>query len=169
MVNKLLVCGILSLFCTLFLVYVINSTVEPYIYNFADRLLIASPVRDKDEFRLAEVNTLIGQWRLKKWLPLSLNNRFYYGGNRDFLILMITSNRRRRKIDAFDPYYLTQTSVALVKTLFFARTRLYDAIGKVNFLLSPVRHINATDGDAFSMELKRLRRVFGPKTFIHPS
>lgn len=151
------------------MVYFINSNVKPCIVDSVDRLLIASQVRDQDELRLAEANTLIGQWRLKKLLPLSTTDRFFYGGSHEFLILMITSNRKLRKIDAFEPYYLTQTSVALVKMLMSAKPGIYNAIGKVGFLLCPVRHVNDTDGDAFNKELKRLCRVFGPKSFVKPS
>ncbi|VDM35723.1 unnamed protein product [Hydatigera taeniaeformis] len=167
--NILPICAILSLFCTLFFIFFIDSTIKPRIINYADRLLIASQVRDRDELRLAEANTLIGQWRLKKWLPLSLTNRFYYGGSNNFLILMITSNRGHRKIDVFEPYYLTQTSVTLVKTLLSAKARAFEAIGKVDLLLCSVGSVNDTDGVAFNSELKRLRRVFGPNSFVQPS
>ncbi|VDK41509.1 unnamed protein product [Taenia asiatica] len=82
---------------------------------------------------------------------------------------MITSNRRHRKVDDFEPYYLTQTSVTLVKTLMSAKLKTYNAIGKVGFLLCSVGHVNDTDGDVFNMELKRLRQVFGPELFVRPS
>ncbi|VDD83789.1 unnamed protein product [Mesocestoides corti] len=160
--------GVLSgLLCTLIAFYVVSSSVQPLILRSTNRLLIASQVRDNDELRLAEANTQIGRWRLEKRLPLHLTQMFDYGGTHNFLILILTS--RHQKVDAFEPYYLTQTSVALVKTLTQSIGREYSGIKKIIPVICVVQHTNDTDSDLHRVEIKRLRQVFGVKTILRPS
>ena len=142
---------------------------KPRIFSSSDWLLTASKVRDQDELRLAMANTQIGQWRIENMLPLPLSDMFGYGGKYKFLIVMITSNRGLHKVDAFEPYYLTQSSVTLVKTLISAKSNTYMGIDTIKPVFCAAGHLNDTDVDTFSNEIKRLRRVFGPNAFIRPS
>ena len=160
---------VLCLFCTFVFVCVIENFIKPYILSSFDRLLIASRVRDTDELRLATANTQIGKWRLKEMLPLSLIENFRYGGRNSFLVLIITSNRGLHKVDAFEPYYLTQSSVALIKSLMLEKTNTYSGIGTVRPMFCAARHLNDTERDLYSNELKRLQQIFGSEAFIRPS
>nr|CDS33109.1 DNAj subfamily C member [Hymenolepis microstoma] len=134
----------------------------------SDPLLIASKVRDQDELRLAEADSQIALWKLNKTLPLNINTMLDYNGNHNLLIIIITSNRGHRRVDSFEPYYLTQTSIALFKSLLSKRGRDFKNVGKIKVLVCTISHINDSSHDVYGGELIRLRRTFGPNIFISP-
>ncbi|VDL41866.1 unnamed protein product [Hymenolepis diminuta] len=135
---------------------------------FPDPLSIASKVRDQDELRVAEANFQIGMWKLSKKLPLNINDMLDYNGNYNFLIIIITSNRGYRKIDAYEPYYLTQTSIALVKTLMSKNESDFKNVAKIRILVCAISHTNDTNHDVHNVELNRLRGIFGSNILISP-
>ncbi|VDO14916.1 unnamed protein product [Rodentolepis nana] len=135
---------------------------------FSDPLLIASKVRDQDELRLAEADSQIAMWRLNKTLPLNISTMLDYKGKHNLLVIIITSNRGHRKIDSFEPYYLTQTSIALFKSLLSRNEKDFKNVRKIRILVCTISHVNDSSHDIHSGEINRLRRIFGPNIFISP-
>ncbi|KAM7538372.1 hypothetical protein Aperf_G00000074583 [Anoplocephala perfoliata] len=155
-----------GLLTTFALIIIFNNQATLIALISPNPLLIASKVRDRDELRLAEANFQIGQWRLKNQLPLNVNSLFDFKGIRSFLIIVITSNRGRREIDKFEPYYITQTSVALLKELISTNENISTNVGMVKFFICAIDQPNGTD--AYSKELKRLRRILGNGIIASP-
>lgn len=156
-----------GLLCTIFGLIFVHILIQPRLYASIDRLRIASRVRDQDETRVAVANSQIGKWRLAGKLPLSLNQMFNYGGFSRVLILVTTSNRGHSKIDAFEPLYLTQTSINLVKQLKRSKNDTYKNLGTIIPMFCAVLHANDSKGDSFYMELERLKTVLGRDSFLH--
>lgn len=148
--------GLLSTFA--FITIFSNLAILTDIFS-PNPLLIASKVRDRDELRLAEANFQIGQWHLSNQLPLNVNSMFDFKGIVNFLIIFTTSNRGNQKIDKFEPNYITQTSIALIKELISANKTISTNVGKVKLLICATDHPNGTD--IYSKELNRLRRILG--------
>lgn len=166
--NKRTLTACFGLFFILLVFLILSSQFTFDSVLFPDPLSIASKVRDQDELRVAEANFQIGMWKLSKKLPLNINNILYYNGNYNFLIIIITSDRGYRKIDAFEPYYLTQTSIALVKTLMSKNESDFKNVAKIRILVCAISHTNDTSHNAHIMELNRLRGIFGPNILISP-
>ncbi|VDK32504.1 unnamed protein product [Dibothriocephalus latus] len=145
--------------------YMIRTFLSPAIYSTTNKNRIAMKVRDEDERRLTVALSRIGHWKLLDRLPLSTRifSRNDNKGKRafDILTLVLTADRGRHRIDAFEPQYLTQTVVSLVDEIQTAPASDYPHFGSWRTAVCAGLLENETGSTYFNGELLRMRSVLG--------
>ncbi|KAL7065483.1 hypothetical protein AAHC03_04641 [Spirometra sp. Aus1] len=146
----------------------IRIYLSPAIYSLTNKNQVAIKVRDEDERRLAAALSRIGRWKLLDLLPLSVRtfSKSQNKSNRrkrlfDILTLVLTADRGRRPIDAFEPQYLTQTVVSLVDEIQTAPISDYPLFGSWRTAVCAGLLENETSSAYFNGELLRMRALLG--------